>query len=528
MKKWLGFLLLLAVLASTTATAFANDKPDLPPELRSARMTLQATSNRFEFYTANSEAKFLPQIEEAMERHYRQLSRDFGTNPSGRIKVYIFPSHRQYAAAAKHDLPPDINDSFVFNSFVGKYNYGASGIYITPPNDSMEKHFDELYINSLLFGLTLAFADEITSYELMGNDALYWLRIGVPAYKSERLARESERRILRTAVQGDRLPTLAQLESGNMTTFSQLDGMTFAASIIEFIDKTYGFSHVVNLYKSPEMYNAIFNLSKAQFEQAWHDYLTENYKTAVRQFPPDSAIMRRMPLQATSDHFEFYTGTNGKRHLNRFEAILEAAYADLTERLGVQLDDHLPVFIYRSFDEYFEATDHYRPDDVTRNFAFGMFDKYGIHLTLPTPQMLSDKERAYEILVIHELAHALADELTPAYIFANANLYWMVEGFADFVAGDLTRTSSKNVLRNAVRRDRVPSIARLEGYSYERLIDEDGYIFSASIFEYIDDAFGFDKVLEFYQNPNDYEAVFGFGRDELERRWLAFIKRRYR
>jgi hypothetical protein len=510
------------------ARSNTSDKPKLPTAiLNAAGMKRQASSANFEIYTADSEKQYVNKIRDAMEKAYAQYAKDFGVSIKDRIKIFVFPEHEYYFDALNQSVPAEIGPQYVYSNYIGKYNYGSTGIYITPINDSLLQQFDAVYLNSMLYGLTIAFADEIAARDILANEKFFWYRLGLPSYMSGQLDRDVSQRALHAAVTDDALLTLDELEAMKIADFRQKDGIAYATSLFAFIDEQYSFKNIVKLYKSPDKFSAVFGISKKQFERQWHSWLVENYETLSRPMPP-SDIMKKMPLQAMSQHFYFYAEPGARGYVERTELILEKAYLDLSKKLGVSLTDGVSVFIYRNFNDYFEVTNHFRPEVIESNYAFGVFNNYGIHLTIPTESMLENSERVYDLLVVHELVHALSEELYSSAGLKEMNLLWLVEGFADYVSKNLSREYAQNIIKRAVSSGTVPPLRLMEIEDYEAFIDMDGYTYGASVIEFIDATYGFNKVLEFYQNPGQYEKVFGFSKQEFEKRWMAFLEKNYK
>ena len=57
-----------------------------------------------------------------------------------------------------------------------------------------------------------------------------------------------------------------------------MGGYTYGASIIEYIDKQYGFAKVIELYRHSGEYYEIFGISKDTFEKGWKQFLNDNHR----------------------------------------------------------------------------------------------------------------------------------------------------------------------------------------------------------------------------------------------------------
>jgi len=260
---------------------------------------------------------------------------------------------------------------------------------------------------------------------------------------------------------------------------------------------------------------------------------------------PDSPITTPTPrstprpfhgisYQSSSDNFEFYTAESVKEYISHISNVLESAYTQLSEELGVTFDGKVTVRVFPDYRGFCTAIGRAFSPNVSPNQVFGHFraagndGRDGIYMTPPNSRIMRDPENFYDKILLHEFVHVLAEYITPAYQLQGLNLHWLVEGLADYKSGEITREYAQAAIKAGVRNNAIPSLADLEISSVERFDDMGGYVFGASIIEFIDKTYGFTKVVELYKSPGDYNWVFGFSKSEFERQWKQFLYENYR
>jgi len=247
----------------------------------------------------------------------------------------------------------------------------------------------------------------------------------------------------------------------------------------------------------------------------------------------DSMPTHGVVYQSSSDNFEFYAAKSAKRYISYISVVLESAYKQFSREFGVTLNEKVAVRVYPSYRSYCEAIGKEFSPGVTQSQVFGNFrdggdeDTRGIYMTLPNSDILRDQENFYDKVLLHELIHILAEQITPIYKLQEQNLHWLVEGLADYKSGEIMREYAQAILKSAVSYNTLPSLSDLEIKDVEKFDAMGGYTYGASIIEFIDKKYGFSKVVELYKNPGEYNVVFSFPRDEFESQWKQFLKKNY-
>jgi hypothetical protein len=103
----------------------------------------------------------------------------------------------------------------------------------------------------------------------------------------------------------------------------------------------------------------------------------------------------------------------------------------------------------------------------------------------------------------------------------------LFEGLAKYLSDTISRHDYQAILESGVMNNTIPLLSDFEK-DYQLFIGVSEYhAFSSTIIEFVDKTYGFEKVMDFLKNPNEYNAVFGFEREEFERQWKQFLFENY-
>jgi len=101
-------------------------------------------------------------------------------------------------------------------------------------------------------------------------DLSYWIDNGAATYLAHQTPPEKLTRY-------QAIPKFSDLKNENEIRFSKLGGYQYSYTYIEFIDKKYGWSSVLDLIRGKKSYNEIFAKSDADIYHEWVEFLKANY-----------------------------------------------------------------------------------------------------------------------------------------------------------------------------------------------------------------------------------------------------------
>jgi Tol biopolymer transport system component len=229
-----------------------------------------------------------------------------------------------------------------------------------------------------------------------------------------------------------------------------------------------------------------------------------------------------------TDHFDIYYYDSKNYHLAQFTAeSVESGLKQLTNDLGSQLTDRIPVIIYDSHSDFSQTNVVRLPVDAQG--IGGVTDKFKNRMTQPFMGDYADFRRTIQ----HELLHAYINDVyyggsVQSIMSNNIQLVfplWFEEGLAEYLAlGWDTQTDM--FMRDAVLNNYLPPIPQLSGFF--------AYRGGQSFWYFIADQYGRPKITEIMQRIKTTRNIqqslmqsLGLQIDELSERWMEYWKQRY-
>lgn len=229
-----------------------------------------------------------------------------------------------------------------------------------------------------------------------------------------------------------------------------------------------------------------------------------------------------------TDHFDIYYYDEKNYHLAQFTAeTVESSLKQLTEDIGEQLTDRIPVIIYDSHSDFSQTNVVRLPVDAQG--IGGVTDKYKNRMTQPFMGDYADFRRTIQ----HELLHAYINDVyyggsVQSIVQNNIQLVfplWFEEGLAEFLAQGWD-TQTDMYMRDAVLNNYLPPLPQLSGFL--------SYRGGQSFWYFIADQYGRPKIAEIMQRIQTTRNIqlalvqsLGLEIDELSERWDEYWKQRY-
>jgi len=231
-------------------------------------------------------------------------------------------------------------------------------------------------------------------------------------------------------------------------------------------------------------------------------------------------------LYIQTKHFDIYFSEEGKTNAEFAAAAAEAALEDIQERINYQINNRISLIIYNSHNEFQETntTDGYLGQGVG-----GFTEPFKNRVVFP----FEGDYKKYRHVIHHELVHAVMRDMLYGGTIQNIVSrgitlqlpHWFHEGMAEYLSSNW-ETNSDMFIRNAIINDFLPDIQQLSGYF--------GYRGGQSVFKYIADKYGREKVGELLNKINDVgnfeeglKQTLGLSIEELNEKWKKDIKVHY-
>jgi len=225
-------------------------------------------------------------------------------------------------------------------------------------------------------------------------------------------------------------------------------------------------------------------------------------------------------------HFDVYYSEEGKINAEFAAAAAEDALEDLQERLDYEINNRISLIIYNSHNDFQETN---TTDGYLGQGTGGFTEPFKNRVVFP----FEGDYKKYRHVIHHELVHAVMRDMLYGGTIQNIvsrgitlNLpHWFHEGMAEYLSSNW-ETNSDMFIRNAIINDFLPDIQQLSGYF--------GYRGGQSVFKYIADKYGNEKVGELLTRINDVgsfehglKSTLGINLEELSEKWKKDIKVHY-
>jgi hypothetical protein len=237
----------------------------------------------------------------------------------------------------------------------------------------------------------------------------------------------------------------------------------------------------------------------------------------------ESNSTKKIPykLQHSNLYFDFHLKDKDVKALDELEKILYFHFSELSNLMKTKFTDKIAVIIYPDIKEFHKAINFEDAPD----WVVGAAGKNSLMIVSP---LNPGKVHNYESLmksIVHELCHAFVINMREQGQVGLPK--WLDEGFAFYYAKQLTETN-KRVLINSDNEYDIPSWEFLSNAGTAEFGDKNGYIFSASIIEFLISNYGYDAIRRLIIQPNDFQAIFGLSEFELERKWRTHLRNNHR
>lgn len=221
-------------------------------------------------------------------------------------------------------------------------------------------------------------------------------------------------------------------------------------------------------------------------------------------------------LQLTNEYYNFYLADKDLKALDDLAPILTKRYLELTKLMKTSFSDKIDVIIYPNIQEFHKAI--YLED--APDWVVGAAGKNELKMVSP---LNPGSIHTYESLVkpiVHELCHTVVLNMREQGQVGLPK--WLDEGFAFFYASQLTQEDKEKILTD-LEPSEIPAWDQLNKAGTIAFGDQNGYVFSASIVEFLVSQYGYESIRKLILHPTDYERIFGKSEAELEKEWVNYL-----
>ncbi len=229
-------------------------------------LTLEFTSENFNFYSEKQDIKVLEDLSNVLESNYLQLIKNMQTSFNSKIDVFIYPNIKSFHNAINQPDAPDW--------VVGAASKNELKM-VTPLNPGSEHSYESL-MKAIVHELTHTIVLNFRKQGLVGLPN--WLNEGYAYYEAKQL-NEAQRELVHAQLLNKSIPSWNELEKANNFQFGDMNGYPISATIIEFLVKSHGLVKLKQFIIEPENVEKIYKVTKEELEDLWLEDLKQTKST---------------------------------------------------------------------------------------------------------------------------------------------------------------------------------------------------------------------------------------------------------
>ncbi len=217
-------------------------------------------------------------------------------------------------------------------------------------------------------------------------------------------------------------------------------------------------------------------------------------------------------------HMQVYEGERVNVHYEREAAAASDVFAlaqdraaGLSDKLGISSDKKINIYIYDH--QSAMQTKKYGFIAPLLGLDWYIGDNIGTNVLLTSPAN-PGKVHNYnnnKYAVLHEMVHAYISELNPHISL------WLTEGTALYL------TNGEPFYKEYLSRHKIPSLSAIKTTNPVKFANIGGYQLANTYIEYLDAAYGWDKVLELIRTEN-YKKSLGKTQQRIYAEWIAYLE----
>ena len=209
-----------------------------------------------------------------------------------------------------------------------------------------------------------------------------------------------------------------------------------------------------------------------------------------------------------------YYNSSDKAGATKVFEVLETGAEGIRKKLDFENSDPIEVYVYKNQESLW-------------------IRKYGLVTLLGAPEWYIGDNKGDKVLIVspdadtrvhnsdsilstalHELVHAINYQINPELS------YWLDNGLATYLAGQVPYFSLDYFYD-------IPTLKDLKSENQIRFGEIGGYQYSYTYIEFLDNNYGWDKVLELLRGKKTYEEIFSKSEQDIYEEWVEYLRENY-
>ncbi|MBV1756445.1 MAG: hypothetical protein KMY55_01255 [Dethiosulfatibacter sp.] len=223
-------------------------------------------------------------------------------------------------------------------------------------------------------------------------------------------------------------------------------------------------------------------------------------------------FLKPMGYETIADeNIQMYYSPGEQKGAEEVFELLQLKSDEIKEKMKMEINEPIQVYIYKTQNQLALREAGF----ITLTFApsWHIGDSHNGNIMMVSPYT-KVKGHTYESILnatLHELVHAINYQINPKIS------YFWDNGLATYLANQKPNASD-------LTSHSIPTFKQMQTNNGLEFGNMGGYAYSYSYIEYLDETYGWDKVLEFASGGKSYEDVFGKSELEVYNDWCNFCR----
>lgn len=229
-----------------------------------ANLKLRYSGAYYNFYCDDTDSKYVTSYVTYLNENLSRIVQSLEATIGPKVNIYIFPERKSFMLLYGNPTGPD---------WVIGFANGVNCIAVTSP-DTRGGNLDEGLIGHEFTHIIVGWKTK-TYVPIWMNEGIACYYPGEFSEQSFALRKDGQIKTLIQNTFAGSMPTLSRLESPE---FADIGGYPLSTSIADFVVNTHGTKKLADFIVNMD-YSILGYTSKAAFESAWHNFLSNTYLT---------------------------------------------------------------------------------------------------------------------------------------------------------------------------------------------------------------------------------------------------------
>lgn len=211
------------------------------------------------------------------------------------------------------------------------------------------------------------------------------------------------------------------------------------------------------------------------------------------------------------ENIEMYYAPGVQKGAEEVFELLQLKSSEIKDKMNVKFDEPTKVYIYKTQSQLAIREAGFVTLLIAPSWHIGDSHNGNIMMVSPYTKVKGHTHESILNATLHELVHAINYQINPKLS------YFWDNGLATFL-------SNQKPSESDLKSHSIPTFKQLKTDNGLEFGNMGGYAYSYSYIEYLDETYGWDKLLAFASGGKTYEEVFGKSELDIYNDWCNYLK----